>query len=73
MTDFWISTKSPMNMFRGASYQTDDLAVHLRDAAGVDPSIIAADTGVSEHCIRAYQRKLGLRKCTPNNPRYPNE
>lgn len=64
-TDWWLSTKSPSTIFR-PDYQTPELEARLRSAAGVDPSIIAAETGVPSHYIRAYQRKLGLRKITGN-------
>jgi hypothetical protein len=64
--DWWMSTKSPTAMFR-PDYQTPELATHLRQAAGVDPAIIAADTGVPQPFIKAFQRKLGLRKITGNH------
>jgi hypothetical protein len=36
----------------------------LRERAGIDPAIIAAELGVTERFIWIRQRKLGLRKCT---------
>jgi len=50
-------------MFR-KDYETAELAAELRSAIGVDPAILALQTGVGANCIKAYQRKLGLRKIT---------
>ena len=38
----------------------------IRETAGVDPSILVADIGLSAPHIRAYQRRLGVRKITGN-------
>jgi hypothetical protein len=68
--DWWMSTKSPATLFR-PSYQTDELEDFLRENAGVEPALLAADTGVGRNHIRACQRRLGLRKITGNKPRKP--
>lgn len=47
-------------------YQDAKTAAFLRDNKGIDSALLAVDLGVSEPCIRAYQRKLGLRKITGN-------
>lgn len=70
MSGYWMSTRSPQSMFR-PDYQTPELAEQLHTAAGVDPAIIAADVGIASHHVRAFQRKLGLRKITGNKARKP--
>jgi len=62
-TDWWMSTKSPVRMFRPA-YQTPELEAYLRSAPDVDPALLALDTGVGRGHIEACQRRLGLRKIT---------
>lgn len=68
MQDWWMSTKSPMTMFR-PSYQTQELDAFLRDTVGIDPALIGIDAGMSANRVEAYQRQLGLRKITGNAPR----
>lgn len=70
MSDYWLSTRSPPSMFR-PDYQTPELAEQLRAATGVDPSVIAVEVGVCAPRVRAFQRKLGLRKITGNHRRKP--
>lgn len=65
MTDMWLSTKSPRNIFR-PGYQTPELEAALREAQGIDPAIIAADVGICRGHVASAQRKLGLRKITGN-------
>lgn len=62
-TDWWMSTRSPAGMFRPA-YQNGELDAYLREHAGIDAAILAAETGLPPSHIRAFQRKLGLRKIT---------
>lgn len=66
MSDYWLSTKSPRQMFR-PEYQDAKTATFLRENKGIDAALLANDLGVNAPCVRAYQRKLGLRKIT--NPR----
>lgn len=62
---YWSSTKSPMNLFK-QSYQTAELDKFLKETVGVDPSILAYEVHMNRQQIKAYQRKLGLRKLTGN-------
>lgn len=63
---YWMSTKSPNQMFRPA-YQNAENDVLIRETAGIGPAILAADLGISKPHIKAYQRNLGLRKFTGNS------
>lgn len=68
LSDWWASTKSPRDMFR-PDYQNVENDRIIRESTGVDPALLAADLGVSEVHIRAYQRRLGVREITGNPPR----
>lgn len=66
---YWSSTKAPVHLF-ARSYETPELAAHIRDNSFVDAAILAADLGIeslSAMSVEAYQRRLGIRKI--NNPR----
>ncbi len=60
---YWSSTKSSAQPPR-ASYQTAERDALLRAAQGVDPAMLAEDMGMSQHIVRAYQRRLGVREIT---------
>jgi hypothetical protein len=64
---YWMSTKSPNAMFR-PSYQNAENDALIRETVGIDPAILVADLHLSAGHIRTYQRKLGLRKFTGNEP-----
>lgn len=68
---YWLSTKSRADLLDAKAYRTPELAALLREANGVDASLLALDARVSAPCIRAYQRKLGTRPIA--NPRKPNQ
>ena len=68
MDDYWLSTKSPRQMLR-PSYQNVKNDQFLRDHAGIDSALLAADLGISEIHVQAYQRQLGLRTFTRNPDR----
>lgn len=63
---YWMSTKSPVHLFVRA-YESADIAAHVKEHALVDPTILSAELRV-EHlnpwAIKAYQRRLGVRKIT---------
>lgn len=61
--DWWISTKSPPDIFR-PDYQNVENDKIIRETAGVDPAFLVGDLRICEPHIRAYQRKLGVRKLT---------
>lgn len=44
------------------NYETPDLEKFLRDNQGIDVAILAAEIGIQESKLVAYQRRLGLRK-----------
>jgi hypothetical protein len=69
MTIYWSSTKAPVHLF-ARSYETPQLAAHIKENSFVDPAILAADLRIgslSAMSVEAYQRRLGVRKI--NNPR----
>lgn len=66
--DWWTTTKAPRDIFKPA-YQNPETDAFLRETVGVDPALLAADLGVSEIQVRAYQRRLGVRPLTGNKPR----
>lgn len=71
MTIYWSSTKAPVHLFP-REYESKELAKHVADNSLVDPAMLADELKV-EHlnamAVRAYQRRLGVRKCAENNPR----
>jgi hypothetical protein len=67
-TDWWISTKTNPNIFNRPAYQTDHVEDHLMAWPDVDAAVLAADLGLHVPQVKAAQRRLGLRKCAPNNP-----
>ncbi len=71
MTVYWSSTRAPVHLFK-QSYETPELAQHLTENACVDASSLACGFGaygVNEQVVKAYQRRLGVRKISENNPR----
>lgn len=66
--DWWTTTKARPDIFRPA-YHTPENDALIRETAGVDPSILVSDLHMSAPQIQAYQRKLGVRKITGNEPR----
>lgn len=65
MTVYWTSTKAPRHLFK-REYESPEAAAFIRENASVDPSILVADLGIGAPTIRAYQRRLGVRKLTGN-------
>ena len=63
---YWMSTKSPVHLFKRA-YESTELAAHVKEHAFIDPKIISDDLRV-EHfnpwAVQAYQRRLGVRQIT---------
>lgn len=66
--DWWTTTKASPDIFRPA-YQNAENDRIIRDTVGIDPSILVSDLHMSTPQIQAYQRKLGVRKITGNEPR----
>ena len=62
---YWSSTKSPVHLFK-LEYENPKLAAHVRENACIDPAILAVEARISAPCIRAYQRRLGVRPITGN-------
>jgi hypothetical protein len=59
----WLSTKSPRGMLdTQISREVED---HLRQNAGIDSALLAADLGLCQRNVEAWQRRLGLRKFAP--------
>ena len=66
---YWSSTKAPVHLFK-REYENEEVAKHLKENSFVDPSILSADLRLpSLHAmsIRAYQRRLGVRKIAKNS------
>jgi hypothetical protein len=73
MMDYWMSTKSPREIFRPAGL-TVEIEAKLRELDGICSAIIAADLGLPEGLVQAYQRRLGLRAISmtcSSGRRYP--
>jgi hypothetical protein len=66
--DYWQSTKSPVHMFR-REYESADVAKHVAEHSFVDAAQLAQELGISSPCVKAYQRRLGVRKITGNGVR----
>lgn len=67
MTIYWQSTKAPVHLFK-REYESEELAKHVTENSFVDAAILAQEVGVSAPAIKAYQRRLGVRKIAENNP-----
>ena len=65
MSDYWMSTKSPVHMFK-PEYETPEAAKYVTENAIVDPAILAAELRISAPQVKAMQRRLGVRKLTGN-------
>lgn len=65
MTIYWQSTKAPVHLFR-REYESAEMAKHVSENSFVDASILANEVGLSTDAIKAYQRRLGVRKITGN-------
>jgi methyl coenzyme M reductase gamma subunit len=66
---YWSSTKAPVHLFK-REYESEEIAKHLKENSFVDPAILSAELRApSLHAmsIRAYQRRLGVRKTADNN------
>lgn len=71
MSDYWMTTDSHIHMFRKAKfYETPENEAYLRENYFIDAAQLAIDLKMSETTLKSYQRRLGLRKCMPNNKRY---
>lgn len=58
---YWQSTKSPVHLFK-REYETAEVAKHITENSFVDPTMLAADLGLHQMSVKAYQRRLGVRK-----------
>lgn len=67
MTIYWSSTKAPVHLFP-REYESQELAKHLTENSFIDAALLASEVGLSTDAIRAYQRRLGVRKIAENNP-----
>jgi hypothetical protein len=65
MSDYWVSTKAHPDIFR-ERHMTREIEAGLRERDGLETSLIAAELGINSRRVRAYQRRLGLRKFTGN-------
>jgi hypothetical protein len=66
--DYWMSTNSNIHIFRKPKfYETDENEIYLRDNSFIDAAQLAKDLKLHEHTIKAYQRRLGLRRFMPND------
>lgn len=68
MSDYWQSTKSPVHLFR-RDYESADVAKHLADHSFVDAAALSSELKVphlNPQAVKAYQRRLGVRKITGN-------
>jgi len=70
VTIYWQSTKAPVHLFK-REYESAELAKHVSENSFVDAAMLAQEAGVSAPVVMAYQRRLGVRKIAPSNPRYP--
>jgi hypothetical protein len=71
MTVYWQSTKAPVHLFKRA-YESEEVAAHVQDYSFVDSAMLASElktAHLSRMAVEAYQRRLGVRKITENNPR----
>jgi hypothetical protein len=66
--DWWTTTKAHPDIFRPA-YQNAENDAFIRETVGIDSALLANDLGISAVHVQAYQRKLGVRKITGNEPR----
>lgn len=72
MTIYWQSTKAPVHLFK-REYESGEVAKHVRDNSFVDPAMLADELQIQHlnpQAVAAYQRRLGVRKITPSNPKY---
>ena len=69
MTIYWQSTKAPVHLFK-REYESAELAKHVSENSFVDAALLAQEVGISAPSVRAYQRRLGVRKIAPSNPKY---
>lgn len=70
MTIYWTTTKAPVHLFK-REYESEEIAKHLTENCFVDPAVLSSELRApSLHAmsIRAYQRRLGVRKIADNNP-----
>lgn len=68
MSEYWSSTKSPVHLFK-REYETADVAKHLNENAFVDPAQLADELRLphlNPQAVKAYQRRLGVRRITGN-------
>ena len=72
MTVYWSSTKAPVHLFP-REYESKEIAKHITENSFVDSAMLADELRVSHlnpQAVAAYQRRLGVRKIAPSNPRY---
>jgi hypothetical protein len=61
---YWQSTKSPIHLFP-REYESQEVANHLSENSFVDAALLSAELrvhGLHPEAVRAYQRRLGVRK-----------
>jgi hypothetical protein len=68
MSVYWTSTKAPVHLFK-RDYESAETAQYVTENACVDATMLAADLKINHFSVRAYQRRLGVRKISASNPR----
>jgi hypothetical protein len=64
VTVYWSSTKAPVHLFP-KEYESKEVAKHLIENSFVDAALLSAELRVNHmhpEAVRAYQRRLGVRK-----------
>jgi hypothetical protein len=75
MTIYWSSTKAPVHLFPKA-YESEEVAKHITENSFVDAAMLSTELRISHmhpEAVRAYQRRLGVRKVGSNPERRPRE
>jgi hypothetical protein len=63
---YWQSTKSPVHLFPRV-YESEEVAKHVSENSFIDAALLSNDLrvkGLHPEAVRAYQRRLGVRKIT---------
>jgi hypothetical protein len=63
---YWQSTKSPVHLFP-REYESGEVAKHVSENSCIDAALLSNDLrvrGLHPEAVRAYQRRLGVRKIT---------
>ncbi len=68
VSHYWQSTKSPVHLFP-REYESEEVAKYISENSFVDATLLSNDLRVSHlhpQAVRAYQRRLGVRKIATN-------